>query len=152
MILHNHPFLAGLPEALVDRLAEHAHPVTLAPDHRIFAEGAAADRFWLIENGTVALDIQVPGRGTVVLETLGPWTVLGWSWLQPPYRWHFGAVARQTTVATEFHAPEIRALLAADPLLGYALTSRFLPVIVDRLQAARLRLLDLYAAPAKAGS
>ena len=34
-------------------------------------------------------------------------TVLGWSWLHPPYRWHFGAVARVATTAIEFDAPSV---------------------------------------------
>jgi hypothetical protein len=38
----------------------------------------------------------------------------------------------------------VRQLLDDDPALGYALTRRFVGVVVDRLQATRLRLLDLY--------
>jgi hypothetical protein len=87
----------------------------------------------------------VPGRGLVTIETLGPWTVLGWSWLEPPHRWRFGATARRATSAIEIGARPVRRLIEQDPALGYALTRRFLDVLVDRLQATRLRLLDLYA-------
>jgi hypothetical protein len=35
----------------------------------------------------------------------------------------------------------------ADPALGHALSRRFIGVVVDRLQATRIRLLDLYGSP-----
>ena len=139
-----HPFLSGLSPTQVEPLADHATWTVFAKGQRIFAEGGEADRFWLIEDGEIALDIQVPGRGLVTIETLGPWTVLGWSWLEPPYRWHFGAVARQTTSAIEIDARPVRLLLDRQPDLGYALSRRFLNVVVDRLQATRIRLLDLF--------
>jgi CRP-like cAMP-binding protein len=139
-----HPFLSGLPPSQLEPLADHATRTVFAAGQRIFAEGGKADRFWLIEDGEIALDIQVPGRGLVTIETLGPWTVLGWSWLEPPYRWHFGAVARRTTSAIQIDGRAVRQLFDKDPSLGYALTRRFVGVVVDRLQATRLRLLDLY--------
>jgi CRP-like cAMP-binding protein len=113
----------------------------------VFSEDTPADRFWLIQRGRVNLDTHVPGRGDVVVETLGPAAVLGWSWLFPPYRWHFGAVAVENTLSIELDGPGVRQLCARDPALGYELSTRFMQVMVDRLQATRLRLLDLYAVP-----
>jgi CRP/FNR family transcriptional regulator, cyclic AMP receptor protein len=139
-----HPFLSGMSPSQLGPLADHATWTVFGPGQRIFAEGGEADRFWLIEDGEIALDIQVPGRGLVTIETLGPWTVLGWSWLEPPYRWHFGAVSRRMTSAIEIDARAVRELLDREPGLGYSLTRRFLGVVVDRLQATRIRLLDLY--------
>ena len=107
--------------------------------------------FWLIEHGSIALDMRVPGRGDQIVETLGPGTVLGWSWLHPPYRWHFGAVARLATTAIAFDAASVRRRCDADPAFGYAMLRAFTPVITERLQATRLRLLDLYAAPSQVG-
>jgi CRP-like cAMP-binding protein len=91
------------------------------------------------------LDLHVPGRGAAVIETIASGEVLGWSWLFPPYTWHFGATALADTCAIEFDARAVRAVCDADPALGYALTLRFLGVMADRLQAARIRLLDLYS-------
>jgi CRP/FNR family transcriptional regulator, cyclic AMP receptor protein len=142
--LLEHPFVAGLPHAA--ELAGRARSTEFAPGSRLFDEGDEADRFWLIQTGKVALDLHVPGREGVVIETLGDGEVLGWSWLFPPYRWHFGARAVATTHAVEFDGRAVRAVCDADPLLGYALTRRFLGVMLDRLQSTRVRLLDLYAA------
>jgi CRP-like cAMP-binding protein len=90
----------------------------------------------------------LPGRGDVVVETLGPGAVLGWSWLFEPYRWHFGAVAVEETLTVEMDGAGVRRLCEQDPALGYELTRRFMAVVVHRLQANRMRLLDLYGGPA----
>ena len=145
-----HPFFAALTDQQRSTLAEDGTPVTFAAGARIFTEGEIADRFWLIDSGSVALDMRVPGRGDQTLETLGAGTVLGWSWLYPPYRWHFGAVARVPTSAIAFDAASVRHRSQADPAFGYAVLHSFTPVIIERLQATRLRLLDLYASPSQA--
>ncbi len=147
-----HPFFAALTGEQHALLAECAVPAVFEAGTRIFSEGGAADRFWLIEDGGVALDMRVPGRGDQVVETLAAGTVLGWSWLHAPFRWHFGALARLRSVAIEFDAAQVRARCDADAAFGYAVLRSFTPVITERLQATRLRLLDLYAAPAQAPS
>jgi CRP-like cAMP-binding protein len=146
-----HPFFAELTAGQLADLAGAGTAATYEPGGRLFAEQGVADRFWLIEDGGVALDMRVPGRGDQVVETLAGGTVLGWSWLHPPYRWHFGAVARETTTTIVFDAASVRRHCDTDPAFGYAILRCFTPVITQRLQATRLRMLDLYATPAQAG-
>jgi len=67
--------------------------------------------------------------------------LLGWSWLFPPYKWAFGAVAATAVEAFEFDAPPVRERCAADPGLGYELNQRITLVLAKRLQATRIRLL-----------
>jgi CRP/FNR family transcriptional regulator, cyclic AMP receptor protein len=98
------PFFAALTDSQRGALAEDGTAVTYAAGERLFDEGGVADMFWLIEQGGIALDMRVPGRGDQIVETLGPGTVLGWSWLHRPYRWHFRAVARLATTAIAFDA------------------------------------------------
>jgi CRP-like cAMP-binding protein len=145
-----HPFVAGLPAAHRSTLAEGGTPVSFAAGERIFAENTVADRFWLLDSGSVALDMRVPGRGDQVVETLSGPTVLGWSWLCPPYEWHFGALAREATGAIEFDAAAVRERCESEPSFGFAILRCFTPVIVSRLQATRLRVLDLYGPPNRA--
>jgi CRP-like cAMP-binding protein len=151
-LLATHPFLAGLPERFLTLLAWRATQQAWTAGHDLFLEGGVADRFWLIESGRVVLNLHVPGRGGIVVETLGPGQVLGWSWLFPPYRWHFGATAGERTEVIEFDAPSVRGLCDAEPELGYELCRRFMQVMVDRLQATRVRLLDLYGSPLERSS
>jgi CRP-like cAMP-binding protein len=145
--LAGHQFTRGMPEDYIAALAGAARRIKVPARHRLFEEGGTADRFWLIQAGRVALEMHVPGRGQVVIEALGMGDVIGWSWLYPPYQWRLGAVAMQPTQGFEIDGAKVREMCAADPAFGYELTSRFLVVVVHRLQATRSRLLDLDARP-----
>lgn len=130
-----------------DQLLSLADQVSFPPGTRMFDEGEEASRFWVLRNGTVALDVHVPGRRPPVIETLGPGDLVGWSWLFTPYRWHLGAVTLTAVTAHQFAAEAVRALCARDTALGYALTRAVAAVIGHRLRATRVRLLDLYGPP-----
>jgi CRP/FNR family cyclic AMP-dependent transcriptional regulator len=141
-LLTEHRFLDGLPRPWLQRLSGQAHRAVWHSGHRLFSENRPADRFWLLREGAVALDTSVPGGGVVTIDTVGAGDILGWSWLFPPYRWHFGAVAVEHTLAIEFNAAGVRRLAEEDHALGHELTSRLMKVVVDRLQATRIRLLN----------
>jgi CRP/FNR family transcriptional regulator, cyclic AMP receptor protein len=136
------PLLRDLPPQQIARLTACAHHVSLPRGHRLFDEGAPADRFWIIDAGQIALDMLVPGVGRLTIETLGRCDVVGLSWLVPPYQWQFGAVCTQPMQAFEFDARAVREACAQDPEFGYAIAMRFMTVASHRLQATRGRLLQ----------
>jgi CRP-like cAMP-binding protein len=138
------PLLAGLVRAELELLAGCARNVHFDAGEQIFREGEPADAFWVIRHGRVALEAHVPARGPLTIETLEPGEVLGWSWLFPPYRWHFDARALSGVRATAFDGACLRGKCSDDPALGYDLMQRFARVMMERLQATRLRLLDVY--------
>jgi CRP/FNR family transcriptional regulator, cyclic AMP receptor protein len=146
-VLAAQPFLRGMPPAQLRELARLCEHITVPAGRRLFEEGAAAGRFWIIDAGRVTLDASVPGRGRVVIETLGRSDVVGLSWMQPPHQWRFGAVATQPTQAFAFDARAVRKACHADPVLGYELSRRFSAIVVRRLQATRARLIDARAHP-----
>ncbi|HUZ22643.1 MAG TPA: cyclic nucleotide-binding domain-containing protein [Streptosporangiaceae bacterium] len=145
--------LGGFP--VFDRLtvaqralvAEVAREVTFTAGTRLFDEGQPASGCWLIRAGQVALETAVPGRGQVVVHTLGQGDVLGWSWLVPPHRWHFSATATGAVRAVQLETTRLLVLADADPALGYPLALGFFEILLGRLQSTRSRLLDLYGSP-----
>jgi CRP/FNR family cyclic AMP-dependent transcriptional regulator len=142
-----HDFAADLPAGWLHRWAEHGRPVFHASRHRLFRSGDAANTFWLINSGAVVLDFPVPGRGDIVIDRLRHGSVVGWSWLIPPYRWRFGAMVAEDVHAIEFNAAQVRDMIADDPEIGRDLNARFLTVLADRLHASRARVAELYAYP-----
>jgi CRP/FNR family cyclic AMP-dependent transcriptional regulator len=138
--LTDHPFLSAIPIGSLRRLATHAQRRSYAAGEEIFVEGHVADRFFLIRQGLVRLDLEVPGRGRVQVETVGADSAFGWSWLFAPYQWHLSATAVERTTTLVFDADLLRSVMASDSVVGYELMRRFAAVMFDRLQATRLRL------------
>jgi CRP-like cAMP-binding protein len=139
-----HPFFVDLPDDVVAAVADLTVPVDFERGQVLGQEGQPARQFYALRSGRIALEVHAADRRPAVIETLRAGDIVGWSWLLPPYHWHFDAVATEPVEALAVDGARLRAEMDADPVLGYALTSRFLPVIVDRLQATRVRLLDLY--------
>jgi CRP-like cAMP-binding protein len=116
----------------------------------MFREGDPAEVFYAIRHGTVALELHVPAREAVTIDTLHDGDFVGWSWLFEPYRWEFDGRARGDVALIRFDGACLRGKCDADHELGYELMSRFAGVIISRLQATRLRLLDVYGVGAPA--
>jgi CRP-like cAMP-binding protein len=146
--LAHHPFFAGLAPEHLALLRGCASNVNFAAGESIFSQGGAAEHFYLLRDGRVALEFPHPAGNGVVIDTLDDGDILGASWLIAPYRWPYDARALAPTRALALDAVCLRAKCDADPVLGYDLSRRFAAVIVERLHAAELRLTDMYANPA----
>ncbi|WJV44725.1 Crp/Fnr family transcriptional regulator [Streptomyces flavofungini] len=128
------------------RLMTVAREVTIPQGTRLFDEGGRADWFWIIRAGTVSLDMHLPGRRrTQVIETVGCGELVGWSWLFSPNVWQLGAEATTTVRALEFEARAVRRMCEIDTELSSAVGQWVGRILARRLQAARTRLLELYA-------
>lgn len=143
-LLGAHPFFAGLSGEALALAAGCARNVAVPAGSLLVAEGGEADTFFVVRRGRVSIDVHAPGRGAEVIETVGPGSVVGWSWLVPPYRWTFDARALEDVGAIAIDGACLRAKALADPEFGFALLSRVAAELLARLQATRLRLLDLY--------
>ncbi|MDX1520938.1 MAG: cyclic nucleotide-binding domain-containing protein [Anaerolineae bacterium] len=106
----------------------------------LFAEGADANRFYLILEGRVALGTQAEEQGFVTLQTLGDGDIVGWSWLLPPYHWHFGAKAIFPTRTITLNGNRLRQKSELDHEFGYELFKRLGSVIGQRLRMTRRQL------------
>jgi len=145
-ILAKHPFLKGLKPEHLKILVGCASNVRFNAGQFLFHEGEEANEFYMIREGKVAVQIQGAERGPITVQTIGEGEVLGWSWLIPPYRWRFDGKALELTRAIALDGKCLRTKSEEDHDLGYQLLKRFAGIIVDRLEAARLQLLDVYKA------
>jgi CRP/FNR family cyclic AMP-dependent transcriptional regulator len=143
-ILSEHPVLQGLSPAHIDLIVGCASNVRFNPGEFIFRAGQEANHFYVLRSGTVSVETFAPQRGAITIETVVDGELLGWSWLIPPYEWHFDARALNVTRAIALDARCLRAKCDADTGLGYELLKRFSQIMEQRLEATRLQLLDLY--------
>jgi CRP-like cAMP-binding protein len=140
-------FFAGLDPEIGKFIAGCARNHHFEPDTYLFHEGEPAREFYLVRHGDVALEISLPGRKTHILSTMHDGEIVGASWLVPPYRWNADARAQSHVRAIGFDAECLRDKCEEDPRTGYQLLKRFATVMVNRLQAGHMQLLDLYGQP-----
>jgi len=141
--LPEHPFFAGLDTSTTNLLAGCASNIHVRTDEFLFREGTPADHFYLLRHGRIAIEVPTPGH-PMVLDTVEDGEVVGWSWVVPPYRWTFDGRAVTDVSAVAFDAACLRVKCLANPLLGYDLMMRFVRLMNQRLQSARVRLIDMY--------
>ena len=141
--LPEHPFFAGLDAATTNLLAGCASNIHVRADELLFREGTPADHFYLLRHGRIAIEVRTPGP-PMVLDTVEDGDVVGWSWVVPPYLWTFDGRDSIDTSAVAFDAACLRVKCLANPLLGYDLMMRFVRLMNQRLQSARVRLIDMY--------
>lgn len=141
-LLAEHPFLKGLSPHQCRVLTDCARHTTFEPGELLLREGDPANRFYLILRGKVSVESYFSDRGTTPIQTLADGDVLGWSWLFPPYFWHFNARAVELTEAVFLHGTPLRDECEADHDLGYELVKRMAEVMMKRLQATRRQLLN----------
>jgi CRP-like cAMP-binding protein len=139
------PFFKGLQPAQLQTLAECAMQSSFAAGEILFHEEDPANRFYVLLSGSVALESQPSSGEPIRILTLGAGDVLGWSWLFPPYRWHFDARALEPVTAIFFYATRLCEHCETDPELGYGLVMRMAEVMMQRLQATQRLLFEISA-------
>lgn len=143
-VLREHPFVTGLKESYIHKLAEMALEVQFAKDQLIFRQGDESGLFYLVLSGKVALEATAPGRISRI-QTVGETDALGWSVMLGPGGKNFQARALEAVRALAFDGARLRQLCEQDPGFGFQFTRKLLHVVSERLQAARMQLLDIYA-------
>ena len=143
-LLGGHALFRDLPADAVATVVGCAQNVAFSAGQLLLAEGDEATTLYLVRRGQVAIEVHAPGRGGIVVQTLGPGSVVGWSWLVPPYRWFFDARAMTDVGAVAVDGACLRAKAESQPAFGYALLTRVSGMLLERLQATRTQLLDLY--------
>jgi CRP-like cAMP-binding protein len=142
------PIFSGLDGSYLELIAGCGTNTGFEAGQYLFREGDQADTFYLVRHGRVLLETFVPGRGALTIQTVDEGDVVGWSWLFPPYRWHYDARALDVVRAVGFDGACLRGKCEQDRSFGYELLCRFSPVMLERLQATRLQLLDVYGSAA----
>lgn len=143
-VVREHRFFSGLGEDVIQLVAGCARNVRFDAGKYLYHEGDPADEFFLIRHGRVALEMASPGRAALTFQTEPEGDVVGLSWLIPPYRWAYDARALDLVRAIGIDAKCLRGKCESDHDFGYAMMMRFVPVLVERLQATQLQVLDVY--------
>jgi CRP-like cAMP-binding protein len=149
-LLAQHEFLRGLSERHRMILASGARPFTAKPGQVLAQEGERTHAFFLIRSGNVALESMFPDGDGLLIQTVGPGEVVGWSWLVPPHVWQFRCRAVDDVEGISFEAEWLRDLCERDQSLGYHLLKQLVTVMAQRLAGTRRHLAELSESPRSA--
>lgn len=144
-LLVENPFFDGMAEPHLETMSGCGMLVRFKAGEFLIREGDPADTFYLIRDGEVAIECHIPAAGALSVARIGAGEVTGYSWLFPPYRNSFDSHALTDVSAVALSGSCLRDKAEADRELGYQLMKRFAQVMLERLQATRRQMLDVYA-------
>ena len=134
-------FFDGLHAEDIFFLDSIASPQSVEVGRFLFKKGSEAEAFYLIQEGTVALQLPRDNKESISLMTLNPGELIGWSWLFPPYQWKFNALALNQCELSAFDASTVRRRMDCDHGFGYRVMQSLVFTMHDWLTATRLQLL-----------
>lgn len=133
-----------LPARLQEVFLTKGKTFQLQPGQLLFDIEAPASAFYLIQEGHVSIELPHHRDQRLVIQTVGPGEVVGWSWTMPPYQWQFAARAVDAATGLQLDADWLRRHCEQDKELTNIVLRYLLHVVAERLSATRLRLLDFY--------
>ena len=112
----------------------------------VFREGDEAAKMYVLQDGRVALDIDIPvvsDRPAVPIaaDMVGPTDCFGWSSFLEPRTYRATARCITTCTGAVIDADALKEVMADDAALGYKLMSRLAQTVADYLGHTRLRLI-----------
>lgn len=144
-ILADHPFFKGLDPRYLELIVGCASNVRFEANQFVFREDEEANTFYLLRQGKVAQEVFSPEHGPITVRTVREGEVLGFSWLLPPYRWHFDARALEVTRAIALDAKCLRTKCEENHDLGFTLMKRCAHEVAEWIDALTLQLVEVYS-------
>ncbi|MEZ4380068.1 MAG: cyclic nucleotide-binding domain-containing protein [Nannocystaceae bacterium] len=133
---------AALAElAAIGRLVDHPAQAVLC------AHGDAAEALQVLLSGRVSLTLEVPGRAAMTVAALSRGDVLGWSALSgwaATSTWTMTARVTKACRCLVLPGAALRELCERDHELGFHLMRYAFEVVAQRLEDARVQMLDMY--------
>ena len=144
------PFFDGMEDRHLDLLSGCGDLVHFNAGEFLLKEGEQANNFYLIRKGDVSIESHMPGGAPLIVSKVGVAGIVGYSWLFPPYRNAFDARAVTDVEAVRLNGVCMRGKAESDHELGYQMMKRFAAVMLQRMQATRRQMLDVYGDAGKA--
>lgn len=151
-IVRTHPFFQGMKASHLALISKGAAELRFERDQTLFTQGQPANRFFLIQEGIVALEAHEPGGCTSLVQVVGAGDVIGWSWLFQPFTWNLTGRALEPVKAVALDGANLLACAEENHDFGFELMKRVAQVLIHRLQATRHRLIEAEAAQTMSAS
>lgn len=156
-VIRRYPFFAGFSQEQIETLASAADVISAENGYIFFHEGEHLNSFYLVMEGLISINIDVPDRGVdqplsgqltgnlisngVTVSTVQPGQIFAWSALIPPHESTAGAKAIEDSRVIEFDCKKLRQAFKEDCCFGHLLTLKAAQVVRNRLRDMRMVLL-----------
>jgi CRP-like cAMP-binding protein len=149
--LENVSFLRNFSPPCFKQIAMLAQLKEYEAGTGLFAEGEDTSWIFIVLQGDVVLEIQVPGAGSVAVQHVGPGELLGWSPVLGLGPMTAGARALTRCRLAALDAGQIQTLCQRDPWFGVEFYRHIAVTLANRLSATRRQLSDMRRPRSKAG-
>jgi CRP/FNR family transcriptional regulator, cyclic AMP receptor protein len=143
-LIQSHPVFRDLNQNYIKLIVGCASNAVFNKEQFVFKEGDRANQFYLIRHGHIIIETYSEKGEAIGIQSVSDGDVLGWSWMVPPYKWHFNAKVIEQSRLIVIDGQCLRDKFERDHDLGYAMMKIFMDIITNRLEATRLQLLDIY--------
>ena len=140
--LSAHEFFSGFSDDALKFLCDCSSIHEIKKGHILFRQGENADKFYVVRNGRLSLQMPAIIGPILEIQTLDKDQVLGWSWLISPYKWNFQTKAEEDSELLQFDGAAILARCEQDPKFGYELLKKFAALMSVGLNAARQKMME----------
>jgi CRP-like cAMP-binding protein len=128
----------------LENIAKLAQQKTYETGHRIFAEGALAQRMYILLDGEVEIRIRPNSEAEqMTVDTINKGEIFGWSALTQPYSLSAAAWVTKPSTVIEMSGDSLRDLFVKNNHIGYVVTTAIASTIAIRLKNIRQRMLEL---------
>ena len=140
------PWFVDLTQVQLDCLGSIATLHELEEGTFLFNEGDREDYLYVLLEGQVVLEVEVPTRGKLPIYTAETLDIIGWSAMTPIVRQRTASVrATKPCLLLGLNSKLLQQMCDEDHELGYIIMKRLANVVANRLLTTRLCLLDMIA-------
>ncbi len=135
--------LRGLTRQQREQLKELGQIEYYEPNVDICTEGMQASKFYLVEEGRVAVESQVARGMRFPISIVYPGQAFGWSALVLPYVYTATVMALAKTKVISIEQEPMLKLMQANPSLGLTIMENVASIVASRLRTVELALAGL---------
>lgn len=164
-LLDGFSIFSEIPQDKLSAIAERCELLEFKSDEVIFEQGEVAKNLYGVLEGEVELSFVFQDRvlkadieyeesvqarfevleKPIVVDTLGPGDVFGWSALVSPRQLTAMARCSKPTRVFSLPADDLKATYDQDPALGYMIMEKLAEIIAQRLQTRTDKLIETWA-------
>lgn len=142
-----YPLFSTLSPEVLEKVSKISHMVYLEPGEYLFEEGQTAEHLYLVDSGSISLNLKVPNKeGVEFVQEMDPMKkgeLVGWSAIIGPGDYKFGVVANTIAMLIEVDGSSLKKIMKDHPEEGYDLLYKIADVIRERLEMKCMQLLSM---------